>query len=312
MQFVALHSMNIEFLRSRAYKTSSRGSWKKLFFFFPGVQLQCRKHSKEVPNFAEEKLRIRVFSTHIRFTELSLSRRKQNKESRSSGTWLRVLQNLSSRAGEVHKHLKHKALCCWLNRKLKQQRKKKSQQHRCQIPTTTRLPAKQQRQSKDWFTKERKGASLSVSVQNGLNRNAFHITTKELCKATEVPNTWRKRARQRDTGRQRQREAPPPPRQAIAEWPSGYTMSSTMIVKVTISIATPLALVFFVDRSLLLLLPCLFPRTKKTSSHDAEQERHTECVESSSTTKFSFGTWSSSSSSHGLELGLGESWHQTS
>jgi len=29
-------------------------------------------------------------------------------------------------------------------------------------------------------------------------------------------------------------------------------------------------------------------------------------------TRFSFGTWSSSSSSQGLELGLGESWHQTS
>ncbi len=63
---------------------------------------------------------------------------------------------------------------------------------------------------------------------------------------------------------------------------------------------------------LLLLLPCLFPRTKKTSSDYAEQERHTECVESSSTTNFSLGTWSSFSSSQGLELGLGESWHQTS
>lgn len=143
---------------------------------------------------------------------------------------------------------------------------------------------------------------------------AFHIATKELCRAPEVPNTWRKRARQRDTGRQRrrQREAPPPPRQAIAEWPSGYTMSSTMMVNVTISIATPLTLVFLVDRSLLLLLPCLFPRTKKTSSDYAEQERNTECVESSSTTNFSFGTWSSFSSSQGLELGLGESWHQSS
>jgi hypothetical protein len=90
------------------------GAAERRNFFFPGVQLQCRKHSKEVPNFAEEKLRIRVFSTHVRFPELSLSRRKQNKESGSSGTWLRVLQNLSSRAGEVHKHLKHKALCCWL------------------------------------------------------------------------------------------------------------------------------------------------------------------------------------------------------
>jgi len=159
-----------------------------------------------VPNFAEEKLRIRVFSTHIRFTELSLSRRKQNKESRSSGTWLRVLQNLSSRAGEVHKHLKHKALCCWLNRKLKQQRKKKSQQHRCQIPTTTRLPAKQQRQSKDWFTKERKGASLSVSVQNGLNRNAFHITTKFCCAELQKFLTHEERERDRETQADRDRE----------------------------------------------------------------------------------------------------------
>ncbi len=143
---------------------------------------------------------------------------------------------------------------------------------------------------------------------------AFHIATKELCRAPEVPSTWRKRARQRDTGRQRQRQrqAPPPPRQAIAEWPSGYTMSSTMMVNVTISIATPLALVFFVDPSLLLLLPCLFPRTKKTSSDYAEQKRHTECVESSPTTIFSFWTWSSFSCSQGLELGFGESWHQTS
>lgn len=157
-----------------------------------------------------------------------------------------------------------------------------------------------------------KGASLSVSVHMASTEIAFHIARKELCRAPEVPNTWRKRARQRDTGRQRQREAPPPPRQAIAEWPSGYTMSSTMMVNVTISIVTPLALVFFVDRSLLLLLPCLFPRTKKTSGDDAEQERHTECLESSSTTKFAFGTWSSYSFSQGLELGLGESWHQTS
>jgi hypothetical protein len=72
------------------------------------------------------------------------------------------------------------------NRKLKHQRKKKSQQHRCQIP---RLPVEQQRKSKDWFTKERKGASLSVSVHMASTEIAFHIAKKELCRAPEVPNT---------------------------------------------------------------------------------------------------------------------------